>query len=138
MKRMKKNFIVLFVVMMITFSLGSVITIPAKVNYSKREQIAKKNLKKKVQNMLKKNFHQPYCSISSSKRKEKILTCHLTCSIGDGACRLIVKVNLESGVATIVFDDVGAFIQENNGRWDDDAYEGGGYVGEYKFKINVK
>ena len=138
MKRVKHFFIVMLFAMMITSTIGSTITVYAQVNYSQCEQIAKKNLKKKVRNMLKKNFYKPYCSISSSKRNGKILTCHLMCSIGEGACQFVVKVNLKNGVATIVFDDVGAFIQEDNGRWDDDAYEGGGYVGEYKFKIKVK
>ena len=133
-----KIFLVLLFAMMITSAVGSVTTIFASVNYSKREQIAKKNLTKKVRNMLDKNFYKPYCSIKSSKRSGKTLTCHLMCSIGDGACQFIVKVNLKSGVATIVYDDEGIFLDEDNGRWDDDAYEGGGYVGKYKFKIKVK
>ena len=131
MKQMKKGFMILLFAMMITSTVGSMTSIFASVNYNKREQIAKKNLEKKVRTML----ENPYCYVRSSKRKGRILTCQLVYSMGEGGGQLIVKVNLNTGVATIVFDDVGDIINEYNGRWDDEKC---GYVGKYKFKIKVK
>ena len=108
-------------------TVGSTMTVYAKTSYSRRAKKAKASLRKKMRKMLKNaGYYQPACGIESSKRRGKTLTCNLTCGIGEGACVFRVKVNLKTGVATIVYDPEQIFTDEDEGRW------------TYKFKVKVK
>ena len=132
---LKKIIVVLVLSMMFTSVVSSTVTVSAKtINYRKRTKKAKKNLCKKVRKMLKADFYKPSCKVRKSRREGKFLFCSLMCSIGGGACDFLVRVDLDTGLATILYDSEGIFIYDDE-DWDDDA---DGYVGEYSFWIRVK
>ena len=116
MRNVKKVLLVLVLAMMFTGTISSTVTYAKSINYQKRVKKAKKNLAKRVKKELSWAY-KPSVRIVKSKRKGRYLTCTLQGSIGDGACDGKVRVDLKTGVVTVLdsmdmfmdFEDEGAY-----------------------------
>ena len=108
MKRGKQFLFVFLAVLMLALPLSAGVrtvhaaSARATAIYKRRAKKVKKNLPKKVRQLLKRGYSRPTCKVISAKRKNATLVCKLQAAIGDGAYIIKVKVNLKNGVARII------------------------------------
>ncbi len=137
MKRITKKFFIVFVLaLMLTSVTNNSVVVHAKhISYSRRANIAKKHLKKTVYKMLKSWAYKPSVKIVRSKRNGKYLTCKMQASIGGGACDGVVRVDLKTGIVTIIeSNDMFPNLIIDN---EDDYYDDEGVYEYEQFRIKV-
>ncbi len=110
----KKKTLVYFMLFFLVFMLVPATTGNVKVQaaskakvakvYKARARRAKKNLPKKVRQLLSPGYAYPTAKVASSKLKlkQRALICRVAGSIGEGAYEIKVKVNLKNGRCHIV------------------------------------